>query len=35
MVVTDTRATDQWLMVMYGDPENTQVNRSPPHPLRR
>ncbi|CAM9504662.1 unnamed protein product [Scytosiphon promiscuus] len=24
VVVTDTRATDQWLMVMYGDPENTQ-----------
>ncbi|CAM9125378.1 unnamed protein product [Ectocarpus sp. 13 AM-2016] len=24
VVVTDTPATDKWLMVMYGDPENTQ-----------
>lgn len=27
VVVTDTPATDKWLMVMYGDPENTQVRR--------
>eukprot|EP00752_Nemacystus_decipiens_P014147 g12580.t1 len=24
VVVTDTRVTDKWLMVMYGDPENAQ-----------
>ena len=27
VVVTDTRVTDKWFMIMYGDPENAQVTR--------